>query len=61
MIPVFTRGGQAVSVTPQLRAFFDEPKTLIVIKANVKSRVHRRVYLDYIGVKRFDADGNPSR
>ena len=44
----------------ELRAFFDEPKTLIVTKANVKSRVHRRVYLDYIGVKRFDADGNPT-
>ena len=28
------------------------------MKANVKSRVHRRVYLDYIGVKRFDGDGN---
>ena len=55
-----TRGGQAVTITPQLRAFFDEPKTLIVTKANAKSRVHRRVYLDYIGVKRFDDDGNPS-
>jgi glutamate dehydrogenase len=59
-VPVLTRGGQVVSITPQLRAFFDEPKTLIVTKANAKSRVHRRVYLDYIGVKRFDADGNPS-
>ncbi|MBX9830256.1 MAG: NAD-glutamate dehydrogenase, partial [Xanthobacteraceae bacterium] len=57
-VPVFTRGGKAVTVTPQLRAFFDEPKTLIVMKANVKSRVHRRVYLDYVGVKRFDNDGN---
>ena len=57
-VPVLTRGGQAVTMTPQIRAFFDEPKTLIVTKANVKSRVHRRVYLDYIGVKRFDADGN---
>jgi glutamate dehydrogenase len=59
-VPVLTRGGKAVSITPQLRAFFDEPKTLIVTKANAKSRVHRRVYLDYIGVKRFDEDGNPS-
>jgi glutamate dehydrogenase len=58
-IPVFTRDGHAVSVTPQIRAFFDEPKTLIVMKANVKSRIHRRAYLDYVGVKRFDADGNP--
>jgi glutamate dehydrogenase len=59
-VPVLTRGGKAVSITPQLRAFFDEPKTLIVTKANAKSRVHRRVYLDYIGVKRFDEDGDPS-
>jgi len=58
-IPVFTRNGQAVSIAPQVRAFFDEPKTLIVMKANVKSHVHRRVYLDYVGVKRFDPDGNP--
>ena len=58
--PVLKRGGQTVTVTPQLQAFFNEPKTLIVTKANVKSRVHRRVYLDYIGVKRFDADGNPA-
>ena len=59
-VPVLTHGGQVVSITPQLHAFFDEPRTLIVTKANAKSRVHRRVYLDYIGVKRFDADGNPS-
>src|SRR4029078_767296 len=26
--------------------------------ANVHSRVHRRVYLDYVGVKRFDSSGN---
>jgi glutamate dehydrogenase len=59
-VPVFKRGGQVVSITPELRAFFEEPKTLIVTKANVRSRVHRRVYLDYIGVKRFDAEGRPS-
>jgi glutamate dehydrogenase len=59
-VPVLKRGGQVVTITPELRAFFDEPKTLIVTKANVRSRVHRRVYLDYIGVKRFDADGRPT-
>jgi len=30
---------------------------LILTKANSRSTVHRPVYLDYIGVKRFDADG----
>ena len=57
-VPVLKRGGQVVTITPELRAFFDEPKTLIITKANVRSRVHRRVYLDYIGVKRFGGDGN---
>src|SRR6185312_2925666 len=27
-------------------------------KANIHARVHRRVYLDYIGIKHFDASGN---
>src|SRR5262249_44265170 len=46
-----------VPITPAIRAFIDEPVTLIVTKANVKSRVHRRVYLDTIVVKRFDRKG----
>ncbi len=45
------------SITPEIRAFLNEPTLLIVTKANVRSRVHRRVYMDYVGVKRFDADG----
>ena len=56
-VHVLRRGGEPVSITPQIRAFLDEPKVLIVTKANARSRVHRRGYLDYIGVKRFDADG----
>jgi glutamate dehydrogenase len=31
-----------------------------VAKANARSRVHRRSYMDYIGVKRYDAEGRPS-
>jgi glutamate dehydrogenase len=30
-----------------------------VAKANARSRVHRRAYLDYIGVKRYDKTGRP--
>ncbi|MGC1954231.1 MAG: NAD-glutamate dehydrogenase domain-containing protein, partial [Gammaproteobacteria bacterium] len=56
-LPVLRRGGKVVTITPEIRAFFNEPKTLVVAKANLKSRVHRRVYMDYIAVKRFDADG----
>jgi glutamate dehydrogenase len=52
------RGNQLVTITPEIDEFLKEPKLLIVTKAAVRSRVHRRVNLDYIGVKRFDADGN---
>ena len=31
---------------------------LILTKTNSRSRVHRPAHLDYIGIKRFDADGN---
>ena len=51
------RGDQLVTMTPEIREFLKEPRLLIVVKAAVRSRVHRRVHLDYIGVKRFDAAG----
>ncbi len=35
-----------------------KPRLLSVTKANSRSTVHRPVYLDYIGVRRFDADGS---
>ena len=30
----------------------------MITKSNLRSRVHRRVLMDYVGVKRFDRDGN---
>ncbi|MGW2748667.1 NAD-glutamate dehydrogenase [Streptomyces sp. NPDC001450] len=40
------------------RAKAREHKQLVLTKANSRSTVHRPSYLDYVGVKRFDADGN---
>ena len=57
-VHVLRRGSELVSLTPEIMEFLKEPKQLIITKANVKSRVHRRVHMDYIGVKRFDLDGN---
>jgi glutamate dehydrogenase len=54
---VLKRGSELLEITPEIMAFMQEPRTLIIAKANIHSRVHRRVYLDYIGVKRFDASG----
>ncbi|OEV03031.1 NAD-glutamate dehydrogenase [Streptomyces oceani] len=40
------------------RAKAREHHQLVLTKANSRSTVHRRSYLDYIGVKKFDAKGN---
>ncbi len=54
---VLKRGDELLEFTPEIMAFLQEPRPLIVAKANIHARVHRRVYLDYVGVKRFDAGG----
>jgi glutamate dehydrogenase len=56
-VMVLRRGREFVAYTPELREFLMQPVPLIVTKANVKSPVHRRVHLDYIGVKTFDGNG----
>ena len=55
---VLKRGDELLEITPEIMSFLQEPRLLIIAKANIHARVHRRVYLDYIGVKRFDAAGN---
>ncbi|MEZ2129986.1 MULTISPECIES: NAD-glutamate dehydrogenase [unclassified Sinorhizobium] len=56
-VRVLRQGKDAVTTTPEILEFLEGPDFLIVTKANVKSVVHRRAYMDYVGVKRFDADG----
>jgi glutamate dehydrogenase len=58
-MPVVQRWNEPLAITPEMRALLREPSLLIVTKASVRSRVHRRVHMDYVGVKRFDASGNP--
>ena len=41
-----------------LRALARKPTLLALTKANSRATVHRSGYLDYIGVKRFDAQGS---
>ncbi|MBN9243827.1 MAG: NAD-glutamate dehydrogenase [Mesorhizobium sp.] len=57
---ILRRGTEAVTTTPEIRAFLHGPEPLIVTKANAKSVVHRRIYLDYIGVKTYTAKGTLS-
>jgi glutamate dehydrogenase len=54
---VVRRSHDHARLTPQVRAFLTQPTPLIITKSNEKSRVHRRVNMDYVGVKMFDADG----
>ncbi|RAJ43075.1 glutamate dehydrogenase [Kitasatospora sp. SolWspMP-SS2h] len=42
-----------------VRAKAHEKKLLVLTKANSRSTVHRTAYLDYVGVKKFDAAGEP--
>ena len=51
------RWNEPLTITPDIRAFLQEPRVLVVIKSTVRSRVHRRVLLDFVGIKRFDRDG----
>ena len=56
-VRVLRRGSELVSMTPEIMAFLNEPKALIITKANVRARIHRHVHMDYVGVKHFDAAG----
>ena len=58
---VLRRGNDLAAITPEIMEFLREPKVLIIAKANVRSRIHRRVYLDYIGRQALRAGWPPDR
>jgi len=45
------------TVTAEVRKLARAPQLLVLTKANSRATVHRPGYLDYVGVKRFDAKG----
>ncbi|MGH8304201.1 MAG: NAD-glutamate dehydrogenase, partial [Steroidobacteraceae bacterium] len=47
----------ATTLRGEMRARARAPELLIVTKANSNATVHRREYLDYVGVKTFDGRG----
>ncbi|MBA4013015.1 MAG: NAD-glutamate dehydrogenase [Phenylobacterium sp.] len=56
---VLRRSSEPALLTAQVQASLaSDPVT--VAKSNLRSRVHRRGYMDYVGVKRYGADGKPS-
>jgi glutamate dehydrogenase len=54
---VLRKGGELVSITPEVRAFLMQPAALIITKSDVRANVHRRAAMDYIGVKLFNKQG----
>ncbi|MBL8573327.1 MAG: NAD-glutamate dehydrogenase [Hyphomicrobiaceae bacterium] len=54
---ILRRGNELVQTTPEVRAFMASAAPIVITKASVRSRVHRRVHMDYVGVKRYDANG----
>ena len=57
---VIGRGADHASLSPELQAFLARPEPLIITKAAERSVVHRRVHMDYVGVKIYDHNGRLS-
>ncbi|XRQ11300.1 NAD-glutamate dehydrogenase [Actinomadura welshii] len=49
--------GSFAALPPEVREKATEKHLLVLTKANSRSTVHRPLYLDYIGVKKFDESG----
>ncbi|HEY1751737.1 MAG TPA: NAD-glutamate dehydrogenase [Caulobacteraceae bacterium] len=56
---VLRRGSEPAVLSERIRTELASAPPLIVAKSNLKSAVHRRVYMDYVGVRRYGADGKP--
>ncbi len=54
---VLRRASEPAVLTRQMRRQLDLSEPVTVAKANARSRVHRHAYMDYVGVKRYGADG----
>ncbi|WP_375597897.1 NAD-glutamate dehydrogenase [Devosia sp. Naph2] len=59
-LKVLRSGPHYVESTAQLVDFVEGPEPLLITKANIRARVHRRTHLDYVGIKLFDASGKAS-
>jgi glutamate dehydrogenase len=57
---VITPDGAQVEMSPPARAAFRERRLLFITKTSARSQVHRRVAMDLVGVKHYDADGEPA-
>jgi glutamate dehydrogenase len=57
---VLRRASEPAILSRQVRSHLEGGPALTVAKSNLRSLVHRRAYMDYVGVKRYGPDGLPS-
>jgi glutamate dehydrogenase len=57
---VLRRGSEPAVLSKAMREGLAQAPPLVVAKANLKSVVHRRAYMDYLGVRRYGDDGRAS-
>ncbi|MDO9474892.1 MAG: NAD-glutamate dehydrogenase [Caulobacter sp.] len=57
---VLRRASEPAILSRTLQSHLESTPPLTVAKSNLRSRVHRRGYMDYVGIKRYGADGRPS-
>lgn len=58
--PILRRASEPAILSPELLRHLGSSEPVTVAKGNLKSRVHRRVYIDYISIKHYGEDGKPS-
>lgn len=56
-VPVLSKGGKPLEITPEIRRQLFAPHPLLITKSDMRSRVHRHAYMDYVGLKTYGADG----
>ena len=54
---VLRRASEPAVLTAAMKRQLDISDPVSVAKSNLRSRVHRRAYMDYIGIKRYDDQG----
>ena len=57
---VLRRANEPAILSNRLMRYLETDSAIVVAKSNLRSRVHRRGYMDYVGVKRYGKDGLPS-
>ncbi len=56
---VLRRANEPAVLSASLRRRLAVSEPVVVAKSNLRSRVHRRAYMDYVGVRRHGPDGEP--